>query len=65
MKLYTEGSEYRSCFKLEFLKVYNMSHIHIVHVLIEFLKSLLELHDTDTDITILRYLGVYLPGEKA
>lgn len=65
MKLYTEGSEYRSCFKLEFLKVYNMSHIHIVHILIEFLKSLLELHDTDTDITILRYVGVYLPDEKA
>jgi hypothetical protein len=61
MKLYTESSEYSSCFKLEFLKVYNMSHIHFV-----FLKSLLELHDTeDTDITIVRNVGVYLPSEKA
>jgi hypothetical protein len=43
-----------------------MPHIHSVFILIEFLKSLLELHDTeDMDITILRNVGVSLPVEKA
>jgi len=43
-----------------------MPYIHPVFIVIEFLKSLLEPHDTEnTDVTILRKVGVSLPVEKA